>query len=55
MGMNTYAAAKIEDFWRAGGSSGRDLVDAHRFENQDEAEQMAEILNGKLSGELAGA
>ena len=54
--MDTFTAVQIDDFWTVlDVSSGQDLRDAHRFETKDEAEQMADIMNGKMSGELAGA
>jgi hypothetical protein len=56
--MDTYAALLIEDpgedpFWTVVDLSlGEDLRDEHRFATKEEAEDMAEIMNGKLSGEV---
>ena len=54
--MDTYAAVEIDDFWTVlDVTSGQDLRAVHRFSTKDEAEQMADIMNGRMSGELAGA
>jgi ribosome-binding factor A len=56
--MDTYAALLIEDpgvepFWTVVDLSlGEDLRDAHKFATKQEAEAMAEIMNGNLSGEV---
>ena len=58
--MDTFIAVHIEDpsaepFWTVlDVSAGSDYRDAHKFPTQEEAEQMADIMNGKLSGELPG-
>jgi hypothetical protein len=42
-----------EPFWTVVDLSvGEDLRDVHQFVTKQEAEDMAEIMNGKLSGEL---
>ena len=57
--MDTYTvihveAPETESYWTVlDVTSGADLRDAHQFTSKQEAEALAEILNGKLSGELA--
>ena len=59
--MDTYTVIQVEDaaaepYWTVlDVTSGTDMRDAHRFVSKDEAEQMADIMNGKLSGGLAGS
>jgi hypothetical protein len=56
--MDTYAVIHVEEpgadpYWTVVDlSSGRDFRDAHRFMDQQQAEGMAEIMNGKLSEPL---
>jgi hypothetical protein len=59
--MDTYTTIHVEDagsegYWTVlDVTSGVDMRSAHQFSTKDEAEQMADIMNGKMSGELAGA
>ncbi len=56
--MDTYAVIHIEQpeadpYWTVVDlTSGQDFRDAHRFVTQQQAEEMAEIMNGKLSEPL---
>lgn len=56
--MDTYTVVQIEDpgaepFWTVVDlSRGEDLRDVHQFASKQEAENMADVMNGKLSGEL---
>jgi hypothetical protein len=58
--MDTFIVVHIEDpgaepFWTVlDVTAGRDFRDAHKFPTQPEAEQMADIMNGKLSGDPPG-
>jgi hypothetical protein len=53
--MDTYTIIYVEDgYWTVlDVTSGVDMRAAHQFADKAEAEQMAAIMNGKLSGELA--
>ena len=57
--MDTYTVIHVEtpeaeSYWTVlDVTSGTDLRDAHQFTTKQDAEALADILNGKLLGELA--
>ena len=57
--MDTYTiihveAPAAEPYWTVLDlTSGTDLRETHQFATKEEAEELADIMNGKLSGELA--